>query len=88
MVYFDYNATAPVMREAREAWLEATEKIGGNPSSMHQAGARAERAMTDAREKLAAFLGCHPLDLIWKLYRKLIFSATGCIASANLVKPA
>ena len=65
MVYFDYNATAPVMREAREAWLEATEKIGGNPSSMHQAGARAERAMTDAREKLAAFLGCHPLDIVW-----------------------
>jgi cysteine desulfurase len=65
MVYFDYNATAPVMREAREAWLEATEKIGGNPSSMHQTGARAERAMTDAREKLAAFLGCHPLDIVW-----------------------
>ncbi len=65
MIYFDCNATAPVMREAREAWLEATEKIGGNPSSMHQFGARAERAMTDAREKLAAFLGCHPLDIVW-----------------------
>lgn len=65
MIYFDYNATAPVMREARDAWLEATEKIGGNPSSMHQFGARAERAMSDAREKLAAFLGCHPLDIIW-----------------------
>ena len=65
MIYFDYNATAPVMREAREAWLEATEKIGGNPSSMHQFGARAARAMTDAREKLAAFLGCHPLDIVW-----------------------
>ena len=65
MIYFDYNATAPVMREAREAWLDATGKIGGNPSSMHQAGARAHRAMTDAREKLAAFLGCHPLDIVW-----------------------
>ncbi len=65
MTYFDYNATAPVMREAREAWLEATEKIGGNPSSMHQFGARAARAMTDAREKLAAFIGCHPLDIVW-----------------------
>ena len=65
MIYFDYNATAPVMREAREAWLEATEKIGGNPSSMHQFGARAARAMTDAREKLAAFIGCHPLGIVW-----------------------
>ena len=61
MIYFDYNATAPVMREAREAWLNVTEKIGGNPSSMHQAGTRAAIALADAREKLAAFLGCHPL---------------------------
>ena len=65
MIYFDYNATAPVMREAREAWLHTTEKIGGNPSSMHQAGTRASIALADAREKLAEMLGCHPLDLIW-----------------------
>ena len=32
---------------------------------MHQAGTRAATALTDAREQLAAFLGCHPLDLIW-----------------------
>ena len=65
MIYFDYNATAPVMREAREAWLHATERFGGNPSSMHQAGTRASIALADAREKLAEMLGCHPLDLIW-----------------------
>src|SRR5665213_2351939 len=65
MIYFDYNATAPVMREAREAWLDATEKIGGNPSSMHEVGARANAAMSEAREKLAAFLGCHPAEIIW-----------------------
>jgi cysteine desulfurase len=65
MIYFDYNATAPVMREAREAWLDVTEKTGGNPSSMHQAGTRAAIALADAREKLAAFLGCHPQDIIW-----------------------
>jgi cysteine desulfurase len=65
MIYFDYNATAPVMREAREAWLNVTEKIGGNPSSMHQAGSRAAVALAEAREKLAGFLGCHPADIIW-----------------------
>jgi cysteine desulfurase len=65
MIYFDYNATAPVMREAREAWLHATEKIDGNPSSMHQAGSRAAIALANARENLAAMLGCHPLDIIW-----------------------
>jgi len=65
MIYFDYNSTAPVMREAREAWLEATEKISGNPSSMHDFGARAATALQRAREKLAAFMGCNPADIIW-----------------------
>jgi cysteine desulfurase len=65
MIYFDYNATAPVMPEAREAWLHVTEKLGGNPSSMHQFGAKAAILLADAREKLAGYLGCHPLDLIW-----------------------
>lgn len=65
MLYFDYNATAPVMREAREAWLHATEKIQGNPSSPHGFGAAANKALTDAREKLAHFMSCHPADIIW-----------------------
>jgi cysteine desulfurase len=65
MLYFDHNATAPVMREARDAWLDATEKIPGNASSPHGFGLAANKAMTDAREKLAHFLGCHPADIIW-----------------------
>lgn len=65
MIYFDYNATAPVMREAREAWLNVTEKMGGNPSSMHQFGSKAAIALAEAREQLAGHLGCQPADIIW-----------------------
>ncbi|MGA2853932.1 MAG: aminotransferase class V-fold PLP-dependent enzyme, partial [Verrucomicrobiota bacterium] len=65
MIYFDHNATAPVIAGARDAWLNATLNIGGNASSPHQFGTAANRAMTDAREKLAAFLGCQPGDIIW-----------------------
>ena len=65
MIYFDYNSTAPVMREAREAWLTATEQISGNPSSMHDYGARAAAALLTAREKLASYMGCSPADIIW-----------------------
>ena len=65
MIYFDYNATAPVLREAREAWLAVTEKTAGNPSSMHQFGQQAAVALAEAREQLAAYLGCHPQDIIW-----------------------
>ncbi len=57
MFYFDHNATTPLLPAARQAWLEAAEKFIGNPSSPHRVGARADAALTEAREKLAAFLG-------------------------------
>jgi cysteine desulfurase len=65
VIYFDHNATAPVMREAREVWLEATEHNPGNASSPHQFGGRAGAALREARERLAHFLGCHPADIVW-----------------------
>lgn len=65
MVYFDHNATAPLLLEARHAWLEAAGNFIGNPSSPHRIGSRADAALTEAREKLAAMLGCHPLDIVW-----------------------
>jgi cysteine desulfurase len=65
MIYFDHNATAPVMREAREAWLDATEHNPGNASSPHQIGNRAGNALREAREMLAHFLGCQPADITW-----------------------
>jgi cysteine desulfurase len=65
VLYFDHNATHPVSRAARAAWLEATEQYIGNPSSPHRLGARAEGALTQAREKLAGWLACEPLDIVW-----------------------
>jgi cysteine desulfurase len=64
-MYFDHNATTPLLPVARQAWLDATEQFIGNPSSPHRIGARAEIALNAAREKLAAFLGCSPLEIIW-----------------------
>lgn len=65
MLYFDHNATHPLSRTAREAWLEATERYVGNPSSPHRLGARADAALSQAREKLAGWLGCEPHDIVW-----------------------
>jgi cysteine desulfurase len=64
-MYFDHNATTPLLPAARQAWLDATEQFIGNPSSPHRIGARAEIALNAAREKLAAFLDCGPLEIIW-----------------------
>src|SRR6266536_1193542 len=65
MIYFDHNATTPMLPQARQAWLEATEKFVGNPSSPHRIGGRADTAITGARQRLADFLGCDALDLVW-----------------------
>ncbi len=65
MLYFDHNATSPLNPVARESWLEATSRFIGNPSSPHRLGARADAALTQAREKLAHWLGCNPLEIIW-----------------------
>jgi cysteine desulfurase len=63
--YFDHNATHPLSPAAREAWLDATERFIGNPSSPHRLGDRADRALNDARERLAGWLGCAAQEIVW-----------------------
>jgi cysteine desulfurase len=65
VLYFDHNATTPLLAEARAAWLEAADKFIGNPSSPHRLGQRAEAALQGAREQLAALLGCDAMDIAW-----------------------
>lgn len=65
MLYFDHNATTPLLPEAKQAWLDAVDRFIGNPSSPHRVGARADAALSEAREKLARILGCSALDLVW-----------------------
>lgn len=55
-VYLDWNATAPLRPEARDAVLVALD-VCGNPSSVHGEGRRARRILQDARAAVAASLG-------------------------------
>jgi len=65
MLYFDHNATTPLLPEARQAWLEVSDRFIGNPSSPHRVGARADMILQTARSNLAAFLDCDPIDIVW-----------------------
>jgi cysteine desulfurase len=58
-VYLDYNATAPIRPEAREAVLAALD-IGANPSSTHAAGRAARAALERARAQVAALVAASP----------------------------
>ena len=65
MIYFDHNATAPLHPIARQAWLEASEKFIGNPSSPHRIGSRADTALEEARQTLAKMVGGFPHEIVW-----------------------
>jgi cysteine desulfurase len=62
--YLDYNATAPIRTEVREAFAEAL-GIFGNPSSVHEEGRAARTAIEAARVKVARLVGAAPEDVIF-----------------------
>ncbi|MEW6721011.1 MAG: cysteine desulfurase family protein [Thermodesulfobacteriota bacterium] len=64
-VYFDHNATTPVHPEVAEAVLPYLGELFGNPSSIHWAGRDVRKAIEDAREEVAAFFGCRPLEIVF-----------------------
>ncbi len=65
MIYLDAAATTPVRREALEAMWPYLTGAFGNPSSHHSFGEQAARALAQARERVAACLGCRPGEIIF-----------------------
>ena len=63
-VFLDYNATCPPLAEAIEAFARTAREAGGNPSSLHWSGRAARKALEDAREALAAFVGADPGEIV------------------------
>lgn len=56
MIYFDNNATTPILPEVREAMAPFLDDGYGNPNSVHQAGNRARVAVERARGQIARAL--------------------------------
>ena len=54
--YFDWNATAVLRLEAREATMAAL-ALGGNASSVHAEGRKARQVIEAARQNVAALVG-------------------------------
>jgi cysteine desulfurase len=61
-IYADYNATAPLRLEAREAMLRALEGVG-NASSVHAEGRRARAIVEAARDQVSNAIGACRDDL-------------------------
>jgi cysteine desulfurase len=62
--YLDYNATAPLRDEVREA-ISAALSLYGNPSSVHAEGRAARAAIETARLSVAELVGARSEDVIF-----------------------
>ena len=73
--YMDWNATAPLLHEAREVFLRVS-LMDGNPSSVHREGRAIRAEIEAARRKVAAALGAKPPEVVF---------TSGATEAANLV---
>ena len=65
IIYLDNNATTQLDPAVIEEMLPFLTKYYGNPSSGYGFAAMARKAINLARERLAAFLGCQPTEIVF-----------------------
>ena len=63
MIYAYNAATTKMCPAAIQAMAECMEENYGNPSSLYAFGQQAREALEDARERIAACLGCTPREI-------------------------
>src|ERR1700756_3080469 len=64
-IYFDNNATTPVLPEVFEAMRPYFAEQFGNASSIHHHGQETRAAVERARESVAALLGCRASEIVF-----------------------
>jgi cysteine desulfurase len=64
-VYLDHNATTPTHPEVVKAMVPYYNKVYGNPSSIHMFGQEARKAVDEAREKVANFIGAKVEEIVF-----------------------
>ena len=64
-VYFDHNATTPLLPEVLDAMLPWLTVQYGNASSRHEYGRSARRAIDEAREQVAAAAGAQASEIVF-----------------------
>ena len=65
VAYLDHGATSPLRPEALAAMLPYLTEHFGNPSGSHAVARAARRAVEDARDVVAAHLGCQPGEVVF-----------------------
>ena len=64
-IYMDHNATTPMHPDVIKAMMPYYEEVFGNPSSIHEFGQEARKALEESREKVARLLGALPEEIVF-----------------------
>lgn len=65
MIYFDNSATTQVLPEVLQTYQTVSEKIWGNPSSLHNFGESAWHLLEQSRAQIASLLGVLPSEILF-----------------------
>jgi cysteine desulfurase len=65
MIYLDHAASTPPAADVLDAMTQAAREHFANPSSAHGLGAAAARALEQAREQVAQWLGAAPAEVLF-----------------------
>lgn len=65
MIYLDYAANSPTLKEVLDTFNEGTIKYFGNPNSSHRLGLEAKQALDEATLKAANILGISKDEIIY-----------------------
>lgn len=65
MIYFDNSATTQISPEALATYTTVSQKIWGNPSSLHQLGETSWNLLQQSRRQIADLFGVQPGEIIF-----------------------
>jgi cysteine desulfurase len=65
VIYFDHNATTPMLPEVIEAMHTCMASKYANPSSLHAMGRQSRSIIEEGREKLADLVNAHPSQIVF-----------------------
>jgi len=65
VIYLDHNATTPIDKSVAAAMQPFINDHFGNPSSSHQYGITARKAVDKSRQQVATFLNAKPTEIIF-----------------------
>lgn len=65
MIYFDNSATTQVRPEVLSTYQQVSEKIWGNPSSLHKLGETAWNLLEQSRAQIATTFGVQPGEILF-----------------------